>query len=136
MEKQPMNQLTATVSKIENIETLHHLTFTLGTQKIKMLSLELDPNIQVDKEVKISVKSTDIAIAKNFVGQLSYANQLKAKITHVNNGKLLSSIGLDVEGFALESVITLSSSLEMKLQEGDDVVVLVKGSEVSISRIL
>ena len=127
-----MNQLTATLTKIENVETLHHLTFLLGTQSIQMLSLELNPNIAVGKPVKLSVKSTDIALAKNFSGQLSYANQLKAKVTSVNNGKLLSSIGLDVEGFTLESVITLSASLDMELQEGDEVLVLVKGSEVSI----
>lgn len=127
-----MNQLTATLTKIENVESLHHLTFALGTQTIGMLSLELDPNIKVGKQVQLCVKSTDIAIAKNFTGQLSYANQLKAKVTSVNNGKLLNSIGLDVEGFALESVITLNASLEMELQEGDDVLVLVKGSEVSV----
>lgn len=127
-----MNQLTATLIKIENVETLHHLTFTLGTQTIRMLSLELNPNIKVDKQVKLGLKSTDIAIAKNFTGHLSYANQLKAKVTRVNNGKLLSSIGLEVEGFALESVITLNASLAMALQQGDEVTVLVKGSEVSV----
>jgi len=127
-----MNQLEATVSKIENVESLHLLTFALGTQIIQMLSLELNPNIAVGKPVKLSIKSTDIAIAKNFAGQLSYVNQLKAKVTSVNKGKLLSSIGLEVEGFALESVITLNASLAMALQQGDEVTVLVKGSEVSV----
>lgn len=127
-----MNQLETTVSKIENVESLHLLTFALGTQIIQMLSLELNPNMAVGKPVKLSIKSTDIALAKNFVGQLSYANQLKAQVTSVNNGKLLSSIGLEVEGFALESVITLNASLAMALQQGDEVTVLVKGSEVSV----
>ncbi|MBU1667392.1 TOBE domain-containing protein [bacterium] len=127
-----MNQLTVILIQIEHVESLHHLTFSLGKQTIQVLSLELASNLKVGSRVKLSVKSTDIALAKNFTGQLSYANQLKAKITHVNNGKLLSSIGLDVKGLALESVITLNASLAMALQEGDDVVVLVKGSEVSV----
>ncbi|MCH9739595.1 MAG: TOBE domain-containing protein [Epsilonproteobacteria bacterium] len=127
-----MNQLTATLIQIKNIESLHALTFACGKQNIKILSLQLDPNLKVGSRVKLSVKSTDIAIAKHFDGMLSYANQLNAKVMQVKNGKILSSIGFDVEGFRLESVITLNASLEMNLQEGDDVTVLVKGSEVSI----
>lgn len=127
-----MNQLTATVESINNVENLHHLSFTLGSQKVQMLSLELNSRVQVDHEVNLGIKSTDIAIAKHCTGQLSYANQLKGKITQVNNGKILSSIGLEIEGFVLESIITLTASLAMNLQEDDEVMVLFKGSEVSV----
>lgn len=127
-----MNQLEATLRQIKNIDTLHLLTFSLGTQTVQMLSLELDPNLKVGKQAKLSVKSTDIALAKNFTGQLSFANQLKAKVISVNNGKLLSSIGLDVEGFVLQSVITLNASLDMQLHKGNEVLILIKGSEISI----
>lgn len=127
-----MNQLTATLSHIENVDRLHHLIFALGVQTVEVLSLELTTHLKVGSRVQLSVKSTDLALAKNFSGQLSYSNQLKANVTHVNNGKILSSIELDVEGFALESIITLNASLEMNLREGDEVVVLIKGSEVSV----
>ena len=131
-----MNQFTATVKKIEHIENLHLVTFVLGNQSIKMVSLELNKLLQVGSVVKLSVKSTNIAIAKNFTGMISYANQLNAKVTAVNNGKLLSSIGLNVEGFALESLITLEASLEMKLFVGDNILVFLKGSEVSVLDII
>ena len=127
-----MNQLTATVIKIENIENLHLVSFELGNQMIKMVSLELNELLELDRTVKLSLKSTNIAMAKNFIGMISYANQLSAKITNVNNGALLSSIQLSVEGFSLESLITLEASLEMNLSVGDEVVVLIKGSDISI----
>ena len=37
-----------------------------------------------------------------------------------------------VEGFELESLITLETSLAMELNVDDDILVLIKGSEVSV----
>jgi len=127
-----MNQFTATVTKIEHIENLHLVSLRLGHQSIKMVSLELNELLELNKTVNLSVKSTNIAIAKNFTGMISYANQLPAKVTEVNNGKLLSSIQLSVEGFGFESLMTLEASLKMRLSVGDEVVVLIKGSEISV----
>ena len=127
-----MNQFNATVKKIEQVENLHLVSFEFGNQTIKMLSLELDKLLALESSVKLRVKSTNIAIAKNFTGLLSYANQLNAKVTHVNNGILLSSIRVKVEGFELESLITRNASLEMELSIGDEVTVLIKGSEIFV----
>jgi molybdopterin-binding protein len=121
------NRLTAIVKQIEHVENLHIVTCQLGVQTLKMVSLELNETLQVDRSVDFSVKSTNIALAKNLTGQLSYANQLKAKIVAVENGKLLSSIQLDVEGFSLESLVTLEASLAMSLSVGDEVLVLLNG---------
>ncbi len=127
-----MNQLKATIRQIENIDNLNLLTLSCGKQHIRILTLELNPNLKVGSVVTLSVKSTDIAIAKNCNGILSYTNQLKAKITHLNNGKLLSSVRVDIEGFGLESIIMLDSSLKMGLRVSDEVVILIQGSDISI----
>ena len=127
-----MNQFKATVKTINQVENLHLVTFKLGGQTLKMVSLELNESLKVNSTVKLNVKSTHISIAKNLKGQLSHANQLEGKITAVNNGQLLSSIQLIVEGFELESLITLEASLAMKLNVNDDILVLIKGSEVSV----
>jgi molybdopterin-binding protein len=127
-----MNQFIATIKTIDQVKNLHLVTFKLGSQTIKMVSLELDESLKINSTIKLNVKSTHISIAKNLQGELSHANQLKAKITAVNNGKLLSSIQLKVEKFELESLITLEASLAMTLSIGDDVLVLIKGNEVSV----
>ncbi|HHC11316.1 MAG TPA: transporter, partial [Campylobacterales bacterium] len=127
-----MNQLKATIRQIENIDNLNLLTLSCGKQHIRILTLELNPNLKVGSVVTLSLKSTDIAIAKNCNGILSYTNQLKAKITHLNNGKLLSSVRVDIEGFGLESIIMLDSSLKMGLRVSDEVVILIQGSDISI----
>lgn len=127
-----MNQLPATLKSIEQIESLHKLTFEVGSATVTLLSLEIDNSLRIGSDVQLSIKSTDIALAKNFSGQLSYANQLRGVITELRNGELLSSIDVQIEGFSLQSIITLTSSLEMALQKGDEVTVLFKGSEVSV----
>jgi molybdopterin-binding protein len=127
-----MNQFSATVTKIEHIENLHIVSFAFGKQSIKMVSLELNHSLQVDSQVKLGIKSTNIAIAKNLTGRISILNQLNAKVVQVNNGELLSSIGLEIEEVFLESLISLESSLEMELNVEDEVLVLFKGSEISI----
>jgi len=127
-----MNQLRAKLIHIEAVESLHLLTFELDKELIYMLSLELSPNLQIGKVVTLAIKSTSIAIAKEFTGVLSYLNQLNAEVVSVNNGKILSSIVLNIEGFELESLITLKASLAMDLKIDDEVTVLISGSEVSV----
>jgi len=127
-----VNQLKATITQIDNIDNLNLLTLSCGKQTIKILTLELNPNLKVNSSVKLSVKSTDIAIAKNCNGMLSYTNQLQAKITNIKNGKLLSSIRIDIEGFGLESIIMLDSCLKMGLKVGDEAVVLLNSNNISI----
>ena len=127
-----MNKLTVKVEVIEQVDNLHIVTCQLGCQTLKMLSLELSDSLKVGSSIDLSVKSTNISLAKNFTGKISLVNQLKAKVTAVDNGKLLSSIQVDVEGFTLESLVTLEASLSMELSVGDEVLVLLKGSEVSV----
>ena len=127
-----MNKFSATVTKIEHTEHLHLVSLRVGNQNLKMVSLELDELLELDKAVKFNVKSSNISIAKNFIGLISYVNQLSGKVVAVENGKILSSIKLDVEGFVLESLITLEASLAMELSVGDSVTVLIKGSEVFV----
>lgn len=127
-----MNQFEATLTQIENVEMLHALTFAMGTQTIHLVSLELNSRLKVGDLVTLSVNSTDIALAKNFSGLLSYTNQFNMTVTKVNNGRLLSSIVLEMNGVNLEVIITLKASLEMNLEVGDEVVALIRETAISI----
>jgi molybdopterin-binding protein len=127
-----MNQLIAKVIHIEHVNNLHQLKFRLKKEVIHMLSLEVDSHLKVGSKVTLSVKPTNVSIAKNVSGTLSFSNQLKGCIVHVNNGKILSSLSIDVEGFILESLISLHASLEMKLEKNDNILVLIEGSNIAI----
>ncbi len=131
-----MSYLIARVSKIESCDSLHILKFEFHSQTLSMMSLDINPLIKVGTKVKLIVKPSHIAIAKDFTGDVSYSNQLRTTIKSIENGQLLSSIRLHLYDTTLESIITLTSSKKMNLKAGDSVTALIKASELSISEIL
>ncbi len=131
-----MNTLIATVTKLDTIDNLNIVKFDFSDQTLSMMSLDLSDDIQIGTKVKLITKPSYIAIAKEFSGMLSYSNQLKAKIKELENGKLLSSVKLQIEEFVLESIITFESSQKMDLKVGDEVTAFIKASELSILKVL
>ncbi len=131
-----MSKLIATIKKINSIDNLNIVEFEFLGTTLKMMSLDLGSNIQIGKKVRLSVKPTNISIAKNFTGEISLSNQLVAIIQNIENGKLLSSVSLKISDFLLESIITVDSSKRMNLQIGDEVKILIKASNLSIEEVL
>jgi len=131
-----MSSLVATVTTIENCDSLHIVKFDCYNQTLSMISLDLIDAIQIGTKVKLVIKPSHIAIAKNFSGEVSYSNQLKTTIKSCINGQLLSSVKLDFFDTTLESIITLNSSQKMDLKVGDEVIAFIKASEISIGEVL
>ncbi|MDD4330369.1 MAG: TOBE domain-containing protein [Aliarcobacter sp.] len=131
-----MSQFVATIKKIDNIDSLNIVEFNFFENNLKMMSLGLNSDIQVGKKVKLSVKPTNIIIAKNILGDISLSNKIVATIKQVENGELLSSILLKVDDIFLESIITKDSSLNMNLQINDKVSIFIKASDLSIEEVL
>ena len=131
-----MNTIKASVSNIQSVDNLSIVSFEVDTRTMKMMSLGLNTDIKVGSQVILGVKSSSILIAKGLSGMISSSNQLKCLVKNVNNGELLSSVKLEFSNFLIESVITKDSSLKMNLQEGDEVLALIKASELSILEVL
>ncbi|MGD9554666.1 MAG: molybdopterin-binding protein [Arcobacteraceae bacterium] len=127
-----MSQMVATVKSIENLEQLNIVEFEFQGQVLKMMSLDLNTSIRVGKEVVLSVKPTNIALAKDLAGEISFSNQMVATIQTLTHGKLLSSVGLAINDIVFESIITLSSAKRMNLNINDEVVMLIKASDLFI----
>lgn len=131
-----MNKFSAKITKIQSVENLNIINFDFHSQNLTMMSLDLDAKLEVGCTVILTAKPTHIAIAKEFSGDISYSNQLDAKILEINNGELLSSIKLSTGDATCESIITKNSSLRMNLKKGDNVTLFIKASELSIKEIL
>ncbi len=131
-----MSQIVATVTTIENLEQLNIVEFDFQGLKLKMMSLDLNANVQVGKRVVLSIKPTNIALAKNITGDLSFSNQIVATIDSLIMGELLSSVVLKTKEILFESIITVSSAKRMNLQQNDEVIMLIKASDVSILDVL
>ena len=131
-----MSQIKATITYIDSVDNLTMVTFDFLGHSLTMMSLGLSDNIRVGKEVLLGIKPTHIVLGKTFTGLMSYSNQIKAKISSCQNGKLLSSITLLVEEVPFESIITLKSSLSMHLKIDDDVTMMIQASDISIVKVL
>ena len=131
-----MNKFVATIVEIKSVDNLNIVKFDFAGTILSMMSLELSQNIRVASKVILSTKPTHVAIAKEFSGEVSYSNQLSAKILHVDNGELLSSIKMQVNDTQIESIITKDSSLRMALHVEDEVSVFIKANELSILEVL
>lgn len=130
-----MNKIACRVINIENIESLHIVTFAFQSLQLKMMSLDLT-NIHINSNVNLLVKPTHICIAKSFQGETSFENLFKAKLVDIECGKLLCNIKLKVNNILLESIITLESFKTMQLQMNDEVTVFIKANDISILEVL
>ncbi|WP_417331856.1 TOBE domain-containing protein [Halarcobacter sp.] len=130
-----MNKLEAKVSKIKSKQSLNLVSFSFNTNTLTMISLDLDEKVKEDKQVLLSIKPTNITLAKNFEGLLSSSNKLLGKISNLEIGELLSSVICDVNGTLIEAVITTNSLEKMNLSLNEDIVLLFKASDLAIMEI-
>jgi molybdopterin-binding protein len=131
-----MSQIVAIIKKIDTVDSLNIVQFDFLGINLKMMSLDLNKEIQVGKKVRLGVKSTNICIAKNLIGEISLSNKIIATIQNIQNGELLSSITLKKDDILMESIITLDSSKRMDLKENDEVTLLIKASDLSILEVI
>ena len=131
-----MSQLVATIKKINSVDNLNIVEFDFNGLTLKMMSLDLNDDVKIGKKVELSVKPSNISIAKNLIGEISLSNQIVATIQSLENGQLLTSVILKINDTLLESIITVDSSKRMNLQIGEVVTILIKASNLSIEEVL
>ena len=131
-----MSKLVATIKKINSVDNLNIVEFDFNGLTLKMMSLDLNDDVKIGKKVELSVKPTNISIAKNLIGEISLSNQIVATIQSLENGQLLTSVILKINDTLLESIITVDSSKRMNLQIGEVVTILIKASNLSIGEVL
>lgn len=131
-----MNKIVATILKIHNIDNLNIVEFKFSDMKLKMMSLDLSDDVKEGNKVVLTVKPTHVAVGKNLQGDLSYSNQIKATINEIDQGKLLSVINTKAAGTDIQSIITADSSKRMNLKTEDEVILLIKASDLSILEVL
>lgn len=131
-----MSKFIATIKEIQTIDNLNIVEFDFCGLTLKMMSLDLNDDVKIGKKVKLSVKPSNISIAKNLSGEISLSNKIVATIQNLENGQLLTSVILKINDTILESIITVDSSKRMNLQIGEVVTILIKASNLSIEEVM
>ena len=66
--------------------------------------------------------------------QLSARNQLKAKVKSVRLGTIMAEVIASIGDQEIVSAITRASAESLSLQQGDDVIIVIKATEVLIAK--
>ncbi|NOX15403.1 MAG: transporter [Epsilonproteobacteria bacterium] len=130
-----MNKIEATVKKIQANGAVHIVSFTAKNEEFTMMALELPKNVKINKKVILGIKPSFVLIAKNKIKEISLTNQIFAKIIYLDIGKLLVTVKLESDIGTFESLITRKAYDMMGLSKGEDAVVMIKASEISIVKV-
>ena len=129
------NTLKAKVTEIQNMQNLNIVHFEQKEEIFSMISLDLE-NIKVNSNVLLSINPTHVNISKEDNIQISCENKIKAKISHIEEGKLLSYISLRFKEQELQSLISTKKMNDLKLKIKDVVFMYINASDISIKEIL
>jgi molybdate transport system regulatory protein len=88
------------------------------------------PYMQVGADVALMFKETEVSLAKNLSGLISLRNRFPVTVRSIEQGVILSAVGLDYRGQPLLCIITTRGMVRLELKVGDEVEALVKANEV------
>jgi len=66
--------------------------------------------------------------------KLSARNQLRGRVTAVKSGAVMAEVEVQIEPGQMVAAITDTSRDQLDLQEGDEVTVIIKSTEVLIAK--
>lgn len=127
-----MNKIKARVTDIKSMDNLNIVAFEAGEHSMQMMALGLNIPIKIGSSVILGVKASNVSIAKNMPTMISISNQLSCIVEELHKGELLCSVKLRFNNAIIESVITMKSLLKMNIKVGDNIIALIKASELSI----
>lgn len=95
------------------------------------LLLPLTDKFSVGDSCYLSIRSSEIAIAKQHISQISIQNQIKAPIISCTKNTSCVSIHIDMGGTPLTVDITPKAFSDLALQQGDQIYCLIKAQSFS-----
>jgi molybdopterin-binding protein len=66
--------------------------------------------------------------------KLSARNQVPARVTGITRGEAIANVTLDANGLRLVASITVEAAEELGLADGDEVVAVIKASDVMLGK--
>lgn len=91
-------------------------------------------HLSVGDTIYVLVKGTDIMLAKSFSGVLSARNRAKGIVKEIIKGDVLSKVFVESQGDMLHAIITNASLKDMDIHKGDEVIAIVKSTELILSK--
>jgi len=123
-----VNRLIGEIKNIRSLERLNLIECKVGQQTVKVLILEMNISLKPGSKVELLIKPTAISVSDK---NCAFENVLKGRVVDIQNGKILSNITAEVEGFEMECIM-LKEYAGFK----DEVYLFFKANDVAIGKVL
>ena len=126
-----MNKLPAHITELTQTEDIILITLDYFGFCLKALIINnQEEYITKGNKVYIVFKETNVLLAKNLSGTLSFDNSLPAKITNINTGKILTEIKLDLKGEKISTITNHNGHFQIN----DEVQIILNPSGIFIMK--
>ena len=127
-----MNSIEATLVEIQKEPHLQLLEFQIASQKLSVINIPNQKNLEIGKSYRLHIKPTDITIVKEQKAIDTTANQLVGIIKDIEPSKLLSSVTIAIENQRVEALILKEYSDTIELKEGETIIILININGVTL----
>ena len=104
----------------------------LGTN-LYMLALNETSKFDINNEVSLNFKSSDVVLSKVKLQASSLENELKCEVADITRGEILSIISLKCEQLCFEAIISDHALKGLNLAVGGQVFAYVKSTSIHVS---
>ncbi|MAW93617.1 MULTISPECIES: TOBE domain-containing protein [unclassified Leeuwenhoekiella] len=131
-----MNELRGNIKTVEVSGNLSLVTVQLQNgQLLKAIVIDTPQSaayLEPETAVAVVFKETEVIISTGTQLQISLQNQIPAKISALEKGKLLSKLKLKSTAGNLSSIISSAAVEQLKLELGQEVTAMIKLNEVML----
>ncbi len=130
-----MNRLQGTIVAIDSNHYMSLVDVMVGGDIFVATLLETPASadyLKVGMLVHVLFKETEVALARDLVGQISMRNRFKVKVLDIQHGEILSALTLNYAGKLITSIITTRAVQRLQIVAGDELEALVKANEVAL----
>ncbi|MFC3533182.1 TOBE domain-containing protein [Vogesella facilis] len=121
-----MNRLPGFVTGVHSADGIHLLQVSVGEHHCTTLTLGDAAPAGVGQQVVLGFRELDVALACDFVGDISIRNILPCRVTEVTLGALLARVALRCGQLRFHALITRQSALRLQLAPDMAVSALIK----------
>ena len=95
---------------------------------------ETAPYLQLENQVKIIFKETEVILGVGDMSGISLRNKMQGKVCSIESDNLLSKVSIDTEMGKITSIITSNAVNQLKIVLGMEITAMVKTNELMLSK--
>ena len=109
-----------------------HLSSTLSAVSVGAAKL-VTPKLTLDigDPINVSIKAADIIVSKYLPSGISARNVLKGTVSRTNNSTNFAFLDCDIGGVSLMAALTSHSLVELGIENGDDIFLILKATSIT-----